>query len=1021
MLSPIFKEYVSYVTKYKQKYGEETVVLMQVGSFYEIYAILNDKEQLGETNIYHICQNLMNIAVAKKTNKVLMGGFQLPYSSKFIKLLIKNNYRVVLVHQVSEPPNPERKVTEIISPGTYIDDHSNGFNNESNNFMMSVYIEKISESFIAVGVSIIDISTGKNYVYQIGENLDTNFWKDELNRLINYYTPKEFLFQLHNMNLTENDIINYWDIQNAVIQLNHYTDTTYESISYQNELLQKVFEFDIMITPIERLDMIYKNELRKSYIYMLQYIYEHKVDILRNINLPEDIENIHHLLLTSNSVRQLNVINNYSFYKGKNESLFSICDECGFIGGRRLLKERLLYPSINTDILQQRYDKVEYFINDNFYKECKAHSSKLTDLDKSLRKMGLGMLDPINFLTTKDSYVFINRLLDNLLENQSSDIKLNELYSEYNPTITTYNDFYDKITQTFNYNNFYTPDKSYFKQGIFSDIDDLDNDITLITEQLNLISSRLSSILESTNSCKLDSNDKYGYFLYCTKNRSKILDNRFKKIPNHVINIRNSTKDIIFEISTSDFTYKTKDNSNVFIECTEINELTNKLQKSVQKMKIFNQTYWKQIMNELYTEYNSTLQTLHLFISDIDVSSTIAKISIQNKYCKPELIENDKSCLIAKDIRHPIVERISIDNEYITNDIILGKDDKNGILLFGTNACGKSTLMKAIGLNVIMAQAGFYVPCKSFQFKPYTKVFTRILNNDNIFRSQSSFAVEMMELRSIFQLSDKNSLILGDELCSGTETLSAISIVSKSLDILSTKNASYIITSHLHQLTDIPLIKDISTLDIFHLKITYDNGILTYKRKLCEGSGPDIYGLKVCEAMGLGDEFIKGANDILKSLTDQSNSIVKTKQSQYNKDVFMDECKVCKGLAEETHHIKEQCTSDENNMIDHHHKNKKHNLVPLCKSCHSKVTHGGLVIYGWKETSRGPQLDYECIMKQTTKTKKFSDEQLKIILSYKDLVEDGTMNKTTCMNNIDSQHGFRPSSKIISEVFRGVY
>ena len=129
--------------------------------------------------------------------------------------------------------------------------------------------------------------------------------------------------------------------------------------------------------------------------------------------------------------------------------------------------------------------------------------------------------------------------------------------------------------------------------------------------------------------------------------------------------------------------------------------------------------------------------------------------------------------------------------------------------MFGTNACGKSTLMKAIGLNVILAQAGFYVACSEFQIKPYTQIFTRILNNDNIFRGQSSFAVEMIELKSIFQMSDKNSLILGDELCSGTETLSAISIVSKSLDILSKKNVSFMITSHLHQLTGVTMVKEI--------------------------------------------------------------------------------------------------------------------------------------------------------------------------------------------------------------------
>ena len=177
-------------------------------------------------------------------------------------------------------------------------------------------------------------------------------------------------------------------------------------------------------------------------------------------------------------------------------------------------------------------------------------------------------------------------------------------------------------------------------------------------------------------------------------------------------------------------------------------------------------------------------------------------------------------------MRHPIVERISTDTEYVTNDITLGKGFKDGILLFGTNACGKSTLMKAVGLNVVLAQAGFYVACSSFIFKPYTQIFTRILNNDNIFRSQSSFAVEVMELRSIFQMCDENSLILGDELCSGTESSSALAIVSNSIKTLSDKSVSFMITSHLHELTEIPLIKEIQNVNIFHLKIRCDDGVL---------------------------------------------------------------------------------------------------------------------------------------------------------------------------------------------------
>ena len=99
------------------------------------------------------------------------------------------------------------------------------------------------------------------------------------------------------------------------------------------------------------------------------------------------------------------------------------------------------------------------------------------------------------------------------------------------------------------------------------------------------------------------------------------------------------------------------------------------------------------------------------------------------------------------------------EGQALDTDVSLSED---GILLFGTNACGKSTLMKSIGLTLIMAQAGFYVPCSNFKYSPYKQIFTRILNNDNIFKRQSSFAVEMSELRGILKRADKNSLVLGD-------------------------------------------------------------------------------------------------------------------------------------------------------------------------------------------------------------------------------------------------------------------
>ena len=378
---------------------------------------------------------------------------------------------------------------------------------------------------------------------------------------------------------------------------------------------------------------------------------------------------------------------------------------------------------------------------------------------------------------------------------------------------------------------------------------------------------------------------------------------------------------------------------------------------------------------------------------------------------------------MAKDIRHPIVECVQTEIEYVPNDVSLSED---GILLFGTNACGKSTLMKSIGLTIIMAQAGFFVPCSQLKYSPYTQIFTRILNNDNIFKRQSSFAVEMSELRGILKRADKNSLVLGDELCSGTETTSALSIVSAGLKTLSDLKCSFVFTSHLHQLMDIHLVKSIQTLKIYHLKIEYDSekDLLIYKRKLEEGSGPAIYGLEVCRALDLGSEFISLARKIQMEITNTSDTLVNDKLSNYNSDIVMDICQICLDKSEHTHHIKEQNEADSNGIIDHHHKNITHNLVPLCEPCHHKVHNENLRIYGYIQTSDGIKLNYEYIdikNDHINTKKKFSKKDLEIILQYKDDIDDKKMKKSNLIKKLEIQHHIQISGGTLNKVLKGKY
>jgi DNA mismatch repair protein MutS len=200
----------------------------------------------------------------------------------------------------------------------------------------------------------------------------------------------------------------------------------------------------------------------------------------------------------------------------------------------------------------------------------------------------------------------------------------------------------------------------------------------------------------------------------------------------------------------------------------------------------------------------------------------------------------------------------------VANNIVLGNDSVNGILLYGTNAVGKTSFIRAIGIAIVMAQAGLYVPCSSFEYMPYKYIFTRILGNDNIFKGLSTFAVEMSELRTILRLADEKSIVLGDELCSGTESISATSIFVAGVKQLEEKNTSFIFATHLHEIVRYDEIRDLKSVLLKHMSVMYDreNDKLIYDRKLKDGPGDNMYGLEVCKSLNLPGSFLELAHNI---------------------------------------------------------------------------------------------------------------------------------------------------------------
>ena len=913
----IYDDYIDYCKEYTEKYGKKTIVFMQIGDFFELYAVNNDTEKEG-CDIYAIC-DMCNIQVSKKNKAVLensrsnplMAGFPLSAIQKFVQIVVSNGYTAVLIRQTTPPPNIKREVTEVISPSTSL-----SVTQKEGIFLMVVYWEQTN-----IGIGIVDLTTGKSWIY---ENYgDIEFSKDEVIRFTNLYQPKEIVYigdetntalsSLREGSATTTTTQYRWNEEN----LKHFLKP-----SYQNLILEKVFGKTGIITPIEALHFEKYTLATIAFCYMVQFAYEHNEAIIKDISIPVHLKNNTHLILESNCIYQLNLD---SVNQGDTH-LLRLLNRTVTSFGSRMFREYLFNPIIDREELEKRYEKVAFFQKNNLYKEVQALLQPILDLERIIRKIGLGKFQPCEWMSVATSFENAKAVFK-LLDKKTGAVT--GILKDFTSTLDI--DECSKYTMT-------DMNTSVFKKGIYPEIDGLTDELKKSFAFLDDIRIKITNIGSGESTlCRLDCNDRDGYHLTITKKRWELTQS-MKPMPDWKTKPVSATSSVL-RLTNS-----------------HIDSVSDTIVVIQRKMSVLNLEYYVKYLEEFYKKHGVAFKDIVMQLAEIDVFSTNAKNATEYKYTRPVIVDNQiKSSISIKGLRHPIIERLNNNTEYVSNDI----DITNGTLLYGINASGKSSLMKSVGINVIMAQSGMFVASTETVLSPYSHIFTRIAGADNIYRGLSTFTVEMLELKNILNRCDEHSLILGDELCAGTESVSAVAIVASGIEYLLHKNSSFIFATHLHELLDIDFIKKSTGLDILHLHIEMENGKIIYDRTLKPGGGSKIYGLEVCRFLKMNDRFLENANLIRKKIQEIPTNLVEPKLSKYNSDVYVSSCSICGDVATETHHIKQQKDADENGYIGDVHKDAKSNLVVLCERCHLQTHHSKQKITKTVMTSEGVEHVFE--------------------------------------------------------------
>jgi|694.fasta_scaffold23806_6 DNA mismatch repair protein MutS len=963
----IIDEYLNYHNTYVKKYGPKVIIAYQIGSFSEMLALEDegpDLKTIADILNVVLTRRDKRITTISKSNPMTL-GWPLVSNDKHISILINAGYTVIMVEQNGLSSNGfRRKVTGIYSPSTYISPSNTTIDtNYSISIIMQYEKQKIGADLLSIGMSAIDITTAKCLVHEShSTSIDNEIALDELSRFIAGTQPKEIL--LYHKNISKiDDIIDYLQINKDILRLKTSYDQKYEKISYQNEFYKNVYKNNTsQLTPIEYLELDKFLIASTSLVLLMDFLIDHNNNLVDNLNVPEFFIDSTHLILGNNAIYQLNLVESDSYNYASNtkfKSLYDIVNNASTNMGKRYIKSMLISPLTNTNEIEFIYNNVDLMLKDNRYIEVEKILSNISDIEKLKRKMGMNLLQPYEMSYLMNSITAIFELI-NLLNNKDfkkiiPDKKILEQLKGFQDE--TNNLFIDEQLKTNILNNIKT---SFFKPKIYSDLDKLLESASKDKDFMEKLCGEFAKLIGKKNTnnkpaIAVQSTKTEGYFLLMS---SKRYDDIIEKLKKNSIKIDG---EIITEKSLRSTTLKSR--TKVFF-----GEKKEKIEDQTMDEKIATLTYKYYIenMEKLSKNYNDMFDKIISFITKIDYYKSNAKTAKLYNYSRPKIVKKDFGFINVKKLRHPIVERI-LEHEYIPADFSLGNDDLKGMLLYGINASGKSISMKAVGIAIIMAQCGMYTASESLECSIYRSIYTRITANDNLFKSLSSFTLEMTELNAIIKRSDKNMLVLADEACKSTEHISGTAIVASTLIKLSQSQSSFIFATHLHELTKLKSIKELKNVKPYHLSVEIDRktNTLIYDRTLKEGSGEAIYGIIVAESIIKNKEFIDNINMIKNELMETHDSLISGKTSNYNSGIYLYKCELC-GTTDknsdyrplETHHINFQkdCKDGFVKIKPHLKKNDKANLVVVCSKCHDKIHTNELVPEGYVMTSKGKKL-----------------------------------------------------------------
>ena len=804
----------------------DCILFFRLGDFYEMF--FEDAIVASKT---------LEIALTGKScgldEKAPMCGVPFHSANSYISKLVEAGYKVAIGEQLEDPSSVKgivkRDVIQVVTPGTVIE--GSLLENKKNNYLLSLYKDNDN-----IGLTYVDISTGEvNATYLTSDKI------------------VEEIAKIHPSEIIINDLSFIPSLQNIITLNNIYINENFKESYLDTNILRKYFT-DNYLNSLKFDD---KNLINLSLSMLLNYIYSTQKQVTSNINNINIYNSNEYMVLDMFTRNNLELTQTIRGNKKKG-SLLHVLDKTSTAMGGRLMRKYVEEPLINKSKIDERLSVIQELKDDFMLREDLIDILKnIYDIERICGKVAFEKVTPKEMIHLKNS---IEKLpsLKNIINSSNANI-----LKKYIKKLDNLEDIFSLIEKAILEEPSLTiKDGNIIKSDFNNELKELrdisQNGAFLIKEIENREREKIG-----VKSLKIGFNKVFGYYIEISK---AWLDN--------------------IDLDSSYIRKQTLSNSERFIT-PELKEIEDKILNAQDKIKLLEYDIFVNIRNEIYSNINRIQSTCKI-IANIDVFVSFATVAYINNYVKPNINENNK--LDIKNGRHPVVECIVGEENFVANDTYLNTDENIINIITGPNMAGKSTYMRQTAIIALMAHIGSFVPAEYADIPIIDRIFTRVGASDDLSQGQSTFMVEMSEVSLILKNATDKSLVILDEIGRGTSTYDGISLAWSIVEYIQ-KNikCKTLFATHYHELTDLEnKFKDIKN---YSIAVKEDNEGIVFLRKIIPQGADKSYGIYVAQLAKLPDEVINRSKEILKDLEKNhiDNAIFINESSEFNYERIISE------------------------------------------------------------------------------------------------------------------------------------